>query len=467
MAEETAEQHEKFIRMTTQPVEKLVLKMSGPTIISMLVTAFYNLVDTIFCGHLDTQSPAAIGVAFSYMAIIQAFGFYFGHGSGNYISLKLGEKNYDEAGKMASTGFITAFGCGVIIGIVGLCILEPFAKFLGATPTVLPYAVKYLRYIMIGSPFILTSFVLNNQLRLQGNTMLAMVGLVSGALLNVILDPIFIFGLKMGVEGASLATAISQVTSFCMLLWGTTRKDIIHIKAKNFTPTKKMYRNMVAGGLPSLGRQGLAGIAMLLLNRAVSIYGDSALAAFAVVNRIVMIEYASLLGFGQGFQPVCGFNYGARLYKRVDDAFSYTLKMGGLIFSALGIVNIILAPQLIMIFRSEDAELIRIGAATLRWQSLAFPAISFICICSMLLQTINRAVPATILAMTRQGMVFIPILLIFGHFFGLLGLQLTQPVADVISFVIAYIFYRNWRTEFGLLEKGEPALLKRKDADSR
>ncbi|MCI2082075.1 MAG: MATE family efflux transporter [Bacteroidales bacterium] len=441
---------EKYVMMTTLPVDKLVNKMSVPTIISMLVSAFYNMVDTIFCGHLDTQSTAAIGIAFSYMAIIQALGFYFGHGSGNFISVALGSKDYKNASKMAATGFYTALVAGVALGTAGLIFLKPISSLLGATETVLPYAMNYMKFIMIGTPFIMTSFVLNNQLRLQGNAMSAMVGLICGGVLNVILDPIFIFGLKMGVMGASLATAISQFVGFVLLMAATERKGSIHIRLHNFTPTRKMYNSMISGGLPSLGRQGLAGVAALLLNRAVSVFGDSALAAFSVVMRIVMIEFATLLGFGQGFQPVCGFNFGAKLYDRVNGAFRYTLKAGGLIFIALGIVNIIFAPQLISIFRSEDAELIRIGAQTLRFQSLAFPAVSFVSITSMLLQTTNRAVPATILAMTRQGIVFIPILLLSSKLWGLTGIELSQPISDVISFFIGIVFYEQWKKRFGV-----------------
>lgn len=319
-------QEEKVVYMTTEPVNKLVCKMAVPTIISMLITSFYNMADTYFVGKLDTQSTAAVGVVFSLMALIQALGFFFGHGSGNYISRKLGAKEFEDASKMASIGFFSAFICGGLVLVLGLIFLEPLSVVLGSTKTILPYTKKYLSVILFGAPFMVSSLVLNNQLRFQGSAASAMVGIVSGAVLNIILDPIFIFQCNMGITGAALATVIGQLLGF-LLLWNGTRKgENIHIKWKNFKPALYYYKEIVRGGVPSLCRQGLASIATMCLNHMAGGFGDAAIAGMSIVSRITMFANSALIGFGQGFQPVCGMNYGAKLYKRVKEGFWFCVK---------------------------------------------------------------------------------------------------------------------------------------------
>ena len=293
-----------YVHLTTAPVPRLITSLAVPTIISMLVTSFYNMADTYFVGKINTQSTAAVGIVFSVMSIIQAVGFFFGHGSGNYISRKLGAQETESAEKMASTGFFFALFVGAVLAVLGLLFLTPLSLALGSTHTILPYTERYLEIILLGTPFMTASLVLNNQIRFQGNAAYAMVGIVSGAVINVVLDPILIFVCDMGISGAALATVISQICSFILLLCMGRRGGNIRIRYRNFTPTLAFIKEIIGGGTPSLTRQGLASVATILLNVAAGAYGDAAIAGMSIVTRISMFINAFLIGFGQGFQPV-------------------------------------------------------------------------------------------------------------------------------------------------------------------
>ena len=307
-------QAQKFHEMTEAPVGRLVCRLAAPCIISMLVTAFYNMADTFFVGMLKSPSATgAVGVVFSLMAIIQAVGFFFGHGSGNFISRELGKQHMEEAENMAATGFFSALAAGILICLLGQLFLTPLATLLGSTPTILPYSRAYLRIILFGAPWMTASLVLNNQLRFQGSAAYAMVGITSGAVLNIALDPIMIFWMDLGVAGAAWATIISQFISFCLLLAGCARGGNLRIRISKVQLKPAYYVMIVKGGLPSLGRQGLASVATICLNQAAGPYGDTAIAAMGIVQRITMFGGSAMIGFGQGFQPVCGFNYGAGL----------------------------------------------------------------------------------------------------------------------------------------------------------
>ncbi len=314
-------QEQKYLQMTQPPVEKLICRLAIPCIISMLVTSFYNMADTFFVGQLKSNAATgAVGVVFSMMAIIQAVGFFFGQGSGTFISRALGQKNQKEAQEMASTAFFSSLAIGTVICILGQIFLEPLAYLLGSTETILPYTKEYLRVILLGTPWITSSFVLNNQLRFQGGAFYAMIGITSGAVLNIILDPIMIFVLDLGVAGAGWATIIGQFVSFCLLLAGCSKGGNVPIRFRNIRLRWYYYCMIFKGGLPSLSRQCLSSLATICLNHAAQPYGDAAIAAMGVVQRITMFGASTMLGFGQGFQPVCGFNYGARLYDRVKGA---------------------------------------------------------------------------------------------------------------------------------------------------
>ena len=457
---------EKFIRMTTQPVEKLIGRLAIPTIISMLVTSFYNLADTFFVRHLEQDSMvAAVGVVLPLMNIIQAIGFYHGHGSGNFISRAFGRKDLGEAEKMAATGFFSAVLLGLILSVLGLLFRVPFARALGAkTPATLGYTVDYMRFILLATPFMMGSIVMNNQLRMQGNAFFSMLGLASGAVLNLFLDPILIFkagdaigigslrmgfGAGMGVAGAALATGISQVFSFCILAVGMGRSDNVKIRLRNFTPTPYYFKGIFKGGLPSLARQGMASIATASLNHAIGLYLadplliDAAQAAMTGVNRIMMFLSSALIGFGQGFQPVCGFNYGARRYDRVLRAFWYCVRVAAVALVGIAALFFVFARPITNLVAGASQQALDIAAFTFRAQLVTLPLSAWIVLCNMMLQNIGATAKATMLAVSRQGLAFIPMVLLLplaAEALGLvplLGIELAQPFADVISALIA------------------------------
>ena len=428
---------DKYNRMLTAPIPGLVARLAVPTIISMLVTAFYNMADTFFVGQISTSATAAVGVVFSVMAIIQACGFFFGHGSGNYISRALGAGNGEDAGRMAATGFFCALIAGAVLGGVGILFIRPLARALGSTDTILPYAVSYMRVILIGAPWMMASLVLNNQLRFQGSAFYSMIGIATGAVLNIALDPLLIFTFKLGIAGAAWATIFSQFVSFCLLLNGTRRGGNLRLRLKNFTPTPRYLRAIVNGGMPSLCRQGLNSVGAICLNVCAGVYGDAAIAAMSIVGRIVVFANSCVIGFGQGFQPVCGFCYGAKKYDRVKQAFWFCVRTATLFLCCVAVIAFIAAPALVAVFRKGDADVAAIGATALRAQCLTFPLSAWIMLCNMMMQTIGKSVRASILAMARQGVFFVPAVLILPRLLGLFGLQISQPVADVITFAVA------------------------------
>ena len=441
VTKEKMTQEEKVNYMTTKPVGPLIGELAVPTIISMLVTAFYNMVDTFFVGKINTQSTAAVGIVFTIMALIQACGFFFGHGTGNYISRKLGAREYESASVMAATGFFLAFICGVVFAVLGLIFIEPLAIILGSTKTILPYTTAYLRIILIGTPFMMSSFVLNNQLRFQGSASYAMIGIVAGGVVNIVLDPIFIFGFDMGVAGAALATVISQIISFIILYIVSLRGGNIRIRYRNFKPTLENIHEIARGGFPSLCRQGLASVAGIFLNHMAGTYGgmsgDAAIAAMSIVTRVTMFANSALIGFGQGFQPVCGMNYGARKFERVKEGFWFCVKYAFVFLLIVAIAGFVFAKPIITAFRGDDAEVIRIGTTALRFQCVVFPLNAWIVMCNMMLQSIGRAIKASVVASSRQGLFFIPLIFILPQIFGLLGVQMCQMVADIGSFAVS------------------------------
>lgn len=432
-----ADAEEKRIYMTEEPVKKLVCTLAVPTILSMLVTSFYNMADTFFVGKLNTQSTAAVGVAFSLMAIIQAVGFLFGHGSGNYISRQLGAGNVEEAEKMSSVGFFTSFLAGVVIMLGCIFFIEPLSYALGSTPTILPYTVAYLRIILFGAPAMTASLVLNNQMRFQGSAFYAMIGIVSGAVINIVLDPILIFVCGMGIAGAALATTLSQCLSFVLLLIMVRQGGNIQIRLSNFKPSLHFYQEIIRGGIPALFRQGLASVATICLNHAASVYGDAAIAGMSIVSRIMMFANSALIGFGQGFQPVCGFNYGAGKYKRVLDAYWFCVKFSFFVLVGMAVVVYLTAPQLVTVFRKGDPDVIEVGTAALRYSVLAFPLSSWIIMCNMMLQSIGKGIKASIVSSARQGIFFLPLIMILPYFFGRTGVEICQAVSDVFALTIS------------------------------
>ena len=433
------ERDEKYIQMTTAPVERLVSGFAVPSIITMMVGSIYNLVDTFFVGQLDTQSTAALGVVFSYMGIIQAVAFFFGHGSGNFISRALGARQDRDAETMAANGFFLALLLTGLVAVLCAVFIRPVLMAFGATPTVLPPAINYFRFILLGTPFMVGSFVLNNQMRLQGNASVAVRGIMTGAILNIALDPVFIFVLKMGVAGAGLATCLSQAVGFCLLLHLSGRHGGIVIRLRNFHPSWSAFCEITAGGLPSLIRQGLMCLATICLNNCAGVYGDAALAAFSVVGRIMHLATSCVLGFGQGFQPVCGYNYGARLYGRVRRAFRFCIMVGTGYCLLAAVLGEVFAGDIVSVFRADDAEVIRIGTEVMRAQCLTFPLVSFITMTNMYLQNTRQTLPAVLVAAARHGIFIIPALLIGSAVAGLKGVVIAQPISDVCAFILCIL----------------------------
>lgn len=447
--------------MTTEPVEKLITKLAVPTIISMLVTSFYNLVDTLFVRQLENDSMvAAVGVVLPLMSIIQAFGFFCGHGSGNYISRAFGRQDYKGAEKMAAAGFGYAVTIGFVIAVLGLVFHRPLVVLLGAkTAATVSASIDYMVYILIATPFMMGAIVMNNQMRMQGNAFFAMIGLTSGAIVNIVLDPLLIFkagdtlfggaitmpfGAGMEVGGAALATCISQIVSFVLLFIGMQKSDNVKIRLKNFKPSMYYVKGIVQGGLPSLARQGLASIATTCLNNSIGFYIapvmiDAAQAAMTGTSRIMMFLYSAIIGFGQGFQPVCGFNYGAKKYDRVRKAFFFCVKVAAVVLCAFTVVGYIFAEEITNLVAGSSALAAEIAAFSFRAQLLVFPLMSWVTMCNMMLQTVGQTLRATIVAMLRQGIAFIPCVLLLPLCFTdpLLGIQFAQPVADVLSFIVS------------------------------
>ncbi len=466
LAAQKAASDAKYIRMTTEPVEKLVAQLSVPTIISMLVTSFYNLADTFFVRQLESDSMiAAVGIVFPLMAIIQSFGFFCGHGSGNYISRAFGRRDYDDAEKMAATGFGYAVIFGLMICVFGTLFRSPLVTLLGAkTEAAASATADYMQWILFAAPFMTGAIVMNNQLRMQGNAFFAMLGLTSGSILNLVLDPIFIFknsdalfgdaftmpfGIGMGVGGAALATGISQTVSFVVLALGIHFSDNIKIHLKNFSFRPYYFRGIVQGGLPSLVRQGLASVATTTLNQAVGLYIasgetiDAVQAAMTGVSKLMNFASSALIGFGQGFQPVCGFNYGAKRYDRVRGAYYFCFKLSFCVLVVLSAAGIIFARPITAALAGSSDLAQSIAAFTLRAQLSIFPLMSWVTLSNMMLQNIGMTGRATLVAMTRQGLTFIPVVLLLPlitqslGFGPVLGLELSQMIADAFAFAIA------------------------------
>ncbi len=438
--------------LTNAPVHRVIINMAVPTIISMLVTSIYGMVDTYYVGKINTQSTAAVGVSFSIMTVIQAIGFFFGHGSGNYISRCLGSKHDEEAQRMAATGLIYSIGTGLLLAIVCLSSLTSLCLFLGSTETILPYTERYLGIILLGAPFMTGSFTLNNQMRFQGNARYAMLGITSGVILNVVLAPILIFYFCLGITGAAIATLVSQTMSFFILLNMTHHSGNIAIKAKNFCSSRHLIKEILIGGTPSLSRQGLASVATLILNVAAGAYGDAAIAGMSIVTRISNFVYAAIVGLGQGFQPLCGFCYGAKLPRRIYDGYMYCIKIGTVFFIAITVVGFIFAEPVIAEFR-DDADVISIGTDAFRWQLLTYPLIATIILTNMLSQTMRKPIRANIAAAARSGLFFIPAIIILSFFFGLKGVEMSQAVSDACAFLISipivWSVFRDMKKEMG------------------
>lgn len=430
-----------YVKMTKTPVSKLITSLAIPTIISMLVTAIYNMADTYFVSQLGESASGAVGIVFSLMALIQAVGFTLGMGAGSWISRLLGEQNKELADTVASSGFYTSILLGLLISIVGIAFINPFMKILGATQTILPYAIDYGRLILIAAPIMSASFVMNNILRAEGKAKFAMIGLTTGGILNIFLDPLFIFVFDMRITGAAVATALSQLISFTILLiCFIKKKTIITLRLKNISKKPYVYLQIIKHGLPSFSRQGLASIATVALNTNAAVYGDSAVAAMSIVGKIAMFIFSIAIGIGQGYMPVVGYNYGAKKYDRVKKAFFFTFTTGLSLMAVTGIIVFLFSGNIMRAFIGDNAAVIEIGTIALRAQCIALPLSMIIVISNMTFQSTGKAWTATFLSCLRQGIYFLPLIIILPKFFGILGVEITQPIADVLSVITCIPF---------------------------
>ena len=432
----TASAEAQYKKMTQTPVSKLIITLGIPTTISMLITNIYNMADSYFVSQISLGAGGATSIVFGVMAILQAFGFMFGHGAGSHISRMLGSKQVDKASKFASTGFFWSMLFGVLIMTVGLIFIRPFMRLLGSTDTILPYAVDYCSFILLAAPAMTGSCVLNNILRYEGKATLAMVGLTTGGILNIALDPLFIFTFKMGIAGAGFATAISQYVSFFILLsLFLAKKTQSRVSLKHFTWDKTIWQ-IVATGLPSLARQGLNSVSTMVLNMQAKAFGDAAIAAMGYVGRTTSLVFSVGLGIGQGFQPVAAFNYGAKKYTRVKKGSWFTLAFGAAFIGVISATCFAFAPQIIALFR-KDPDVLSIGSEALRIHCALLLFVPVTVVVTMLFQSIGKSLPALLLSCLQSGLVFIPLCLTLPHFLGVRGIEMAQPVSHALSALIA------------------------------
>lgn len=427
-----------YRKMTETPVAKLVLMLGLPTTVSMLITNVYNMADSYFVSQISRSAGGATSIVFGVMAILQAFGFMFGHGAGSYISRLLGERQTKRASEYASVGFFYALACGTVIMALGLIFLEPLMRLLGSTETILPHAMDYAFYIFLAAPAMTASCVLNNILRYEGKALLAMIGLTTGGILNIALDPIFIFKLGMNIAGAGLATAVSQYVSFALLLSVfLLRKTESRISFRCFlVPHLRTLLNIILMGLPSLARQGLNSVSTMVLNLQAKAFGDAAIAAMGYVGRTSSLIFSVGLGIGQGFQPVAAFNYGAKRYSRVKKGTFFTLWFGAAFIGLIAACCFLFAPQIIALF-GNDVEVVAIGSVALRIQCAILPVLPISVVATMLFQSIGKSVPALILSCIQSGLVFIPLCLILPNFLDILGIEISQPLAYLTAAIVS------------------------------
>lgn len=427
-------------KIDTLPIWQVVLILSVPSVITMMITNIYNLVDTSFVGSLGTSASGAVGVVFGLMAILQAIGFTFGQGAGSILSRKLGQGDKEGATMIASSGFAGAFICSTVVSIVCFIIINPLVYMLGSTDTIAPFAKIYISYVLATAPFMVTGFTMNNLLRYEGKSFLGMIGLMAGAILNIAGDMIFMFGMHMGIAGAGLSTAISQTVSFFILLSAFLRgKTECRLSLKSISRDVLVYADIITTGFSSLIRQGLSSVTTIMLNTVAAGYGgDAAVAAMSIVSRLFFFMFSIAVGVGQGFQPVCGFTYGAKDYKKLKKGYWFTMLMAELLMLVVGFFVYLKAPQLIAWLR-DDVEVVNIGTRALRLQCLAAILMPMCMVTEMLMQASGQRLNAIILATLRNGLIFIVCLHILSKLRGLSGVQEAQPLSFIISVLPAVI----------------------------
>ena len=431
-----------YIKMTETPVLKLVSSLAVPTVISMMVTNIYNLVDTAFVGTLGNSASGAVGIVFGYMAILQAVGFLCGQGAGSIMSRSLGNKDMEKANRYSSTGFFLSVVIGALIGVASIGMCDSLVDLLGSTGTIAPYAKKYIMCVIVAAPFLTSSLTMNNLLRYEGRAKLGMLGLMVGAVLNILGDAVFIFGFELGILGAGLSTAISQIISFLILLgMFLSGKTQTRIGLKYVDFHFETCSNIITTGFPSMLRQSLNSVATIILNSNASIYGDAAVAAMSIVSRISFFVMAVAIGIGQGFQPVSSFNYGAGKYERVKKAFWVTVILSEVLLILFAIPVTAFAGDIVRVFR-DDATVVEYAVRALRLHCMALVFVPITMVTEMGFQSTGQRLLASISSSLRSGAIFIPTIFIMSHYRGMAGIQEAQPLSFVLSFFICIFLCR-------------------------
>ncbi len=450
-------QQDRKLMMLNQPIHRVIPKMAIPTIVAFLINSIYSLADTYFVSSLGTNATAAVSVNASLDQLIMMCGSMLAMGANSYIARLLGKNDDKKASQVLSTAFFSAFAVGALLLICGTVFMVPMVRLLGATPTCEAYSIDYATYVLMAAPFMACNFVMNQCLRSEGSATLSMVGMGFGGILNIVLDPIFIFHFDMGVAGASLATAISKVVSFTILIFPyITRRSLLHLSIRNFKPTRDIVTEVVSVGSSSMFRSGLAVVAGILLNTLAGDISDSVLAGIGVCTKIMMFPFGIILGFGNGFQPVAGFNWGAKRYDRVREAYRFSSRVafwGGALMAAF---CIFFADQLIILFAGTDEEMRRIGAFAIITQAIALPIHAWVAIVNMLCVGLGNAKGALALSTARQGTCFIPILFPLAWIFGAYGVGAVQALADVLTMALAVPIIRGMNKKIDAALAGEP-----------
>ena len=446
-AEQNRQEYRKTM-MLTEPLPRVITKMAAPSIISFLITSIYSLADTYFVSSLGTNATAAVSVNASLDQIIMMAGSMLAVGAASYISRLLGARKEERASRVFSVAFFTAMAFGAAVMVLGLSFMGPMVRLLGATDTCEQYAMEYASYVLLAAPFMAANFVMNQCLRAEGSAMLSMIGMGFGGVLNCFLDPFFIFYLDMGVAGASIATAISKLVSFAILIFPyLARRSLLRLSPRLFRPDGDILGQIVSVGSSSLFRNGLAVVSAIVLNRIAGGISDSALAGIGVSTKVMMFPFGVILGFGTGFQPVAGFNWGAKRYDRVEESYRFAARTAVIGAAAMGLLLALFAEPLIMLFAKADPEMQRLGALCIRLQCLALPAHSWVAVVNMLCAGLGRAGGAVLLATARQGTCFLPIVYPMAYFFGDIGVASVQAAADILTIGLAAPLIRRVRAQ--------------------
>ena len=443
-ADKTQQQEQRRLMMLNEPISRIIFKMAIPTIVAFLINSIYSLADTFFVSSLGTNATAAVSVNASLDQLIMMCGSMLAVGANSYIARLLGKGEDKKASQVLSTAFILAASLGILLMVFGSIFMTPMVRLLGATPTCEEYSIDYATYVLLAAPFMASNFVMNQCLRSEGSATLSMIGMGIGGVLNCFLDPLFIITLDMGVAGASLATAISKWVSFAILIFPyITRRSLLHLSIRNFRFNRDIIGQIVSVGSSSMFRSGLAVVAGILLNDLAGNISDSVLAGIGVSTKIMMFPFSIILGFGTGFQPVAGFNWGAKRFDRVEESYKFCFKVALIGSTIMALLVGIFADTFVVLFAGMDEEMRRIGVICMVSQCIALPIHGWVAIVNMLCAGLGNAKGALILSTSRQGTCFLPILYPLAWAFGAVGIAIVQALADILTLFLAVPILRG------------------------